>query len=349
MKLLKITSAKKRSTVSKTIKLIIVLVLLNSTANASTKLYNKLNSLFNSDKAKCLEVSKQKIKKDTKDPAPYIFALKCELELYSLSDRDMFYESNPDIVKDFSNCTQRMCRYAKNIERLADKEIQCSSGYLVDAEKLCEIIKSVGIGVARCLPNKLQSFINNCKQINEISPEVSESGYSVGSSHSSDYGATRYNVDTTFYFNSIANGNEDVPSSSTAQERDFLAILNKARIEKGLNPLKLKYNLCRAARYHSYDMGTQGYFQHDSYDRRSECSGLERVSSCQERLVQFTGRGGGENIAGGNESAEATYKQWLNSPGHYKNMFSDRYEYIGIGYVKIAGSKLIYYWTTDFF
>ena len=316
---------------------------------ASTKLYNKLNSLFNSDKAKCLEVSKQKIKKDTKDPAPYIFALKCELELYSLSDRDMFYETDPEIVKYFSNRTQRMCRYAKNIERLADKEIQCSSGYLVDAEKLCEIIKSVGIGVARCLPNKLQSFINNCKQINEISPEVSESGYSVRSSYSSDYGATRYNLDTTFYFNGIANGDEDIPSSSTAQERDFLAILNKARIEKGLNPLKLKYNLCRAARYHSYDMGTQGYFQHDSYDRRSECSGLERVSSCQERLIQFTGRGGGENIAGGNESAETTYKQWLNSPGHYKNMFSDRYEYIGIGYVKIAGSKLTYYWTTNFF
>ena len=56
MKLLKITSAKKRLKVFKTIKLIIVLVLLNSTANASTKLYYKLNSLFNSDKAKCLEV-----------------------------------------------------------------------------------------------------------------------------------------------------------------------------------------------------------------------------------------------------------------------------------------------------
>ena len=144
MKLFKITSAKKRSTVSKTIKLIIVLVLLNSTANASTKLYNKLNSLFNSDKAKCLEVSKLKIKKNTKDPAPYIFALKCELELCSLSDRDMFYESNPDIVKDLSNRTQRMCRYGKDIERLADEEIQCSSGYLVDAKKLCEIIKNVG-------------------------------------------------------------------------------------------------------------------------------------------------------------------------------------------------------------
>ena len=349
MKLFKITSAKKRSTVSKTIKLIIVLVLLNSTANASTKLYDKLNSLFNSDKAKCLEVSKQKIKKNTKDPAPYIFALKCELELCPLSDRTLFYESNPDIVKDFSNRTQRMCRYAKNIERLADKEIQCSSGYLLDAEKLCEIIKNVGCGVARCFPDKLQAFINSCKQINEISPEVFESGFSVRSSYSSDYGATRYTVDTTFYFNGIANGNEDIPSSSTVQELDFLAILNKARIEKGLTPLKLKYNLCRAARYHSYDMGTQGYFQHDSYDRRSECSALERVSSCQKRLAQFTGRGGGENIAGGNESAETTYNQWLNSPGHYANMFSDRYDYIGIGYVKIAGSKHTHYWTANFF
>ena len=323
--------------------------LFSKTSNPSTKLYNKLNSLFNSDKTKCLEVSKHKIKKKTKDPAPYIFALKCELDLYPLLDRDIFYESNPDIVKVFSNRTQRMCRYAKNVERLADKEIQCSSGYLVDAEKLCEIIKNVGVGVARCFPNKLQSFINSCKQINAINPKVSESGYSVGSSYSSDYGATRYTVDTTFYFNGIANGNEEIPSSSTNQELDFLAILNKARIEKGLNPLKLKDNLCRAARYHSYDMGTQGYFQHDSYDRRGECSELERVSSCQERLVQFTGRGGGENIAGGNESAETTYKQWLNSPGHYKNMFSDRYDYIGIGYVKIVGSKHTYYWTTDFF
>ena len=121
--------------------------LFSKTSKPSTKLYNKLNSLFNSDKTKCLEVSKHKIKKKTKDPAPYIFALKCELEIYPLSDQDMFYESNPDIVKDMSNRTQRMCRYAKNVERLADKETQLD---VLDATYV-EVISDLGKNMIRIL------------------------------------------------------------------------------------------------------------------------------------------------------------------------------------------------------
>ena len=73
------------------------------------------------------------------------------------------------------------------------------------------------------------------------------------------------NMEFSKFFNGVPTGKEIVPSSDKDVELEFLKILNKARVENGLNPLKLDYDLCMAARYHSYDMGSQNYFDHTSF------------------------------------------------------------------------------------
>ena len=149
-----------------------------------------------------------------------------------------------------------------------------------------------------------------------------------------------------FIFNGLPTGKENVISSSLNKELEFVRILNEERIKKGLSVLVINESLCKASRYHSYDMATEGYFTHDSQDNGSISIGVFN------RVNQFAGpktrTSQSENIAAGNSSASKTYTQWFNSrTGHKENMFGNWKE-IGIGYVNIPGSKYTHYWTTDF-
>ena len=149
-----------------------------------------------------------------------------------------------------------------------------------------------------------------------------------------------------FRFNGFPTGKENVISSSLEKEIEFVRILNEARNKKGLSSLVLNEDLCRASRYHSYDMATEFYFTHDSQDNGSFSVGVF------DRIDQFAGNktsySQSENIAAGNSSPQKTYIQWFNSrTGHKENMFGNWKE-IGIGYVNIPGSKHTHYWTTDF-
>ena len=151
----------------------------------------------------------------------------------------------------------------------------------------------------------------------------------------------------SYYSYGKPTGDEDVPSSSLVQESKFFNTLNKARKEMGMNELEIDWDLFRAARYHSYDMGTDNYFEHASYDRSDLTGHLERVCGTFSRINCF-GKAYGENIAAGNSDGEKTYIQWFNSPGHYKIMFNPKFKTIGVGYVKTEGSSYTHYWTADF-
>lgn len=53
----------------------------------------------------------------------------------------------------------------------------------------------------------------------------------------------------------------------------------------------------------------------------------------------------GENVACGQNTADAASKTWKNSPGHYSNMINSNYGKIGIGVYKAGGG---YFWTQIF-
>jgi uncharacterized protein YkwD len=139
-------------------------------------------------------------------------------------------------------------------------------------------------------------------------------------------------------------GDENVPSYNESAEKELVAIINKARKEKGMGELIWDEDLARAARYHACDLATQNYFTHNTYD--SINGKLVEIGGTFERIRKFYTKGfvNSENLAAGNEKAEHTYNQWYNSPGHYQNMFYAASKKVGIGVFYDENSSYGYYW-----
>lgn len=139
------------------------------------------------------------------------------------------------------------------------------------------------------------------------------------------------------------------PPELTATEDEMLVLVNELRMTGAtcggrqydpVPPLQMHEALRDAARLHSQDMGEQNYFDHTSLDGRSP---WQRISDSG-----YPGAGSAENIAAGNNSAQATFNQWLNSSGHCRNMMTRNANEIGIGHANVPGSRFRHYWTQKF-
>jgi len=142
----------------------------------------------------------------------------------------------------------------------------------------------------------------------------------------------------------LASGRENVASSNSDEEQKVLQIINQEREKKRLPPLEWKEDLAHASRYHSYDMGTQDYFNHNSYDRYH--GKLKKIASTFHRILRFysTKSELAENIAKGMSTAKEVYDVWLNSPPHKGTMFNPHAKYVSIGFVETDG---VGYWTLE--
>jgi uncharacterized protein YkwD len=105
-------------------------------------------------------------------------------------------------------------------------------------------------------------------------------------------------------------------------------------------PLEPSAPLQSAAELHSRDMGERNYFDHTSLDGRSPG---DRI-----RAAGFSARAWGENIYGGASTPAEAVDGWMNSPGHCKNIMDPHFRYLGVGYAKVPGSRMSFYWTQDF-
>ena len=141
---------------------------------------------------------------------------------------------------------------------------------------------------------------------------------------------------------------EDFRVICQEQELKFLDVLNRERNKRGLSTLTIDPKLSQAARYHSYQMAVENFFEHDSYIRNKVTGQLHYVCGTFDRINKFSTSANSENIAAGSGTAEGVYNQWFNSPGHKSNMLSSNHNVIGIGYVRVENSKYTHYWTTDF-
>lgn len=137
----------------------------------------------------------------------------------------------------------------------------------------------------------------------------------------------------------------DWPESSAAKELEILDLVNQRRAAGATcggetfgprEPLEMLGSLQCAARVHSLDMLENDYFSHTGLDGSSPADRL--------RAAGYDGRGWGENIASGRSDAESTMEQWMNSPGHCRNIMGN-YRYIGVGY---AGMGRQHIWTQTF-
>jgi uncharacterized protein YkwD len=114
-----------------------------------------------------------------------------------------------------------------------------------------------------------------------------------------------------------------------------VALTNAQRVKAGCKPLKVDSRLNLSAQRHSADMAKRNYFEHEDPDGHDFAD--------REKAAGFVGDSGGENIAMGQTSAAEVMNDWMNSPGHRRNILDCSFTMIGVGYVADG-----HYWTQNF-
>ena len=135
----------------------------------------------------------------------------------------------------------------------------------------------------------------------------------------------------------ISDIEDDSDISDMSYAEQILYYVNIEREKEGLSPLKLDDKLCRAADIRAKEITES--FSHTRPD------GEEWSSVFAEVGLKGTG---GENIAAGYDTAEATVAQWMASDGHRANILNKNYTVLGAGAEYDKNSVYRWYWVQLF-
>jgi uncharacterized protein YkwD len=143
-------------------------------------------------------------------------------------------------------------------------------------------------------------------------------------------------------------GGASAPAIDDTYEAQVVALINQERASNGdLPPLKRVDLLTAAARYHAMDMGSDNYFNHDTYDRVGQllvfvCGAFDRIEGWYTDW-----RAVAENVGAGYATPEAVVAGWMDSPSHRRNLLNPDFMEIGVGYYR-GGGQYGAYWVADF-
>ena len=107
-------------------------------------------------------------------------------------------------------------------------------------------------------------------------------------------------------------------------ENEMVALINKERTERGLQPVRIDERLIKAARRHSEIMIAHHELSHRLPD---EPQLRDRVAATG---IDFSGAG--ENVAY-DSNAQHAHVEFMHSPGHRANILQPKFNAIGIGIV----------------
>ncbi|MBY0121266.1 SCP-like extracellular protein [Bacillus sp. S/N-304-OC-R1] len=135
-------------------------------------------------------------------------------------------------------------------------------------------------------------------------------------------------------------GNQQQGQKQAAQgiskiAQQVIDLTNAQRRQNGLPDLKADAQLCGVAQKKSEDMQQKHYFSHTSPTYGSPFDMM--------RDFGVTYKSAGENIAQGQPTPQEVVQAWMNSEGHRKNILSNNFTNIGIGYDQNGN-----YWTQMF-
>ena len=135
----------------------------------------------------------------------------------------------------------------------------------------------------------------------------------------------------------------------TSAERSVLKLINATRAEHGLQPVRARTSLCRAARAHSREMLRRSYFSHLSASGQSQVARVLRYGYGHSGCSRWNT---GEVIAYGSGSlgtAQAIVGGWLNSQAHCALLLDPRWRDIGVGraYGVFRGASQVAVFTVD--
>lgn len=110
----------------------------------------------------------------------------------------------------------------------------------------------------------------------------------------------------------------------TAEQEQFLKLINDLRAQHGLPPVTLNNLLNQTAMNYSQALDESGQFTHNL----NGTSVGDRIKQGGYNMSTAT-----ENIAKGQGSVEEAFQSWVNSPGHLKNLLNPNITEIGLGMV----------------
>ena len=300
---------------------------------ASEIIFNRLNNLYQQDTKKCLVVAKRYIKYLPNNGTSFFFASKIHEDKAETSktNRGKYLH------------IKRAINYASGFEEKSDDALKVLVEWSDYKSKLTQTATSMvsllseshEFDLSERLSSSLSRFNNEYFKDELVIEEVEKNEIS----------EVYKNINSTKVFLGMPDGTEVIKSASLSGEQELLSYINKERVKQGMVPLEWEEGLAKASRYHAYDLGSQNYFNHSTYDRKN--GRLVKIGGTFERIKKFYSATyvNSENIAAGNSSAYDTYMQWFNSPGHYTNMFNPESTRIGIGVAHVEDSPFGHYWS----
>ncbi len=105
-----------------------------------------------------------------------------------------------------------------------------------------------------------------------------------------------------------------------AGEGTILSLVNQARAEQNLGPLKLNSSISSVSQAWANQMATNGAMSHNPNYTSQIPGGWSKAA---------------ENVANGYSSPSAVHNGWMNSPGHRANILGD-YTDIGISFISAS-------------
>ncbi|MEO6526875.1 MAG: CAP domain-containing protein [Gemmatimonadaceae bacterium] len=113
----------------------------------------------------------------------------------------------------------------------------------------------------------------------------------------------------------------------------ILALTNRERARADLTPLRQNVQLARAAQIQAEQMAAARKLAHEIPGARYS------TMASRLRLVSYTARATGENIAEGYTSGAALVAGWMMSPAHRENILSPRFTETGIGTARAKNGR----------
>jgi uncharacterized protein YkwD len=143
---------------------------------------------------------------------------------------------------------------------------------------------------------------------------------------------------------------EPRPLDPTAAAARVLELVNAARAVprdcgeghrfSAAPPLAASSTLAEVARLHSVDMAEHRTLGHPGSDGSAPAERITRAG--------YEWRGTGENVASGQQTAEAVVAAWLTSPGHCLNIMEPRFTEMGVAFALAPNQNPNIYWTQVF-
>lgn len=132
-------------------------------------------------------------------------------------------------------------------------------------------------------------------------------------------------------------------TTSLAEQGLMLGLINETRADRARPPLRRQPVLDRMALAHAVDMACRDFFDHRNPERQRLPDRLKRVNDGSLSAWYRLGE-----VIGTSVTPHRQLERWLDSRSHRRAVLEKEYDRVGVGLVRIAGSRYGTYWAVEF-